>query len=80
MLGEDRQHRTRIRARQRVVLEVVNFSDATGLAILPGKDGSVLLRGQGDTDYVCGRCGQLLAIGIRRGMLQRFVFACNCGA
>ena len=80
MLSEEGPRRARNRARQRVVLEeVIDPRDARGFGV-PHGDGAVLLRGLGDTDYACGRCGHLLAIGIRRGMFQRFVFACACGA
>lgn len=80
MLSQNGLPRVRSRARERIALEVVDSSDARGLLVLPGPDGSVLFRGQGNADYACGRCGHLLAIGIRRGMFQRFAFACACGA
>ena len=80
MLSQNEPRCVPCRARQRIVLEVVSSSDARGLLVAPGADGSVLFHGPGDADYACGRCGRLLAIGIRPGMFQRFVFACVCGA
>ncbi len=43
-------------------------------------DGSAAYRGLGRSDYACGACGRLLAVGVRAGMFQGLAFACGCGA
>jgi len=36
--------------------------------------------GDGDTDYICGKCGALLADKIRKGQVQNIVVRCpKCG-
>ncbi|HTT70040.1 MAG TPA: hypothetical protein VMG32_02370 [Anaeromyxobacteraceae bacterium] len=67
-------------ARARVALEVLEASEARGFVIPHRRDGSVPYRGAGEVDYTCGRCGQLLAIGVPPGLFRRFVFSCACGA
>ncbi len=65
--------------RERLVLHVVNPEDASGF-IIPPSDGRVAYRGRDWTDYACGGCGYLLAIGVRAGMFRSLLFACACGA
>ncbi len=66
--------------RQRIALEVVEPGRARGLVIPFPRDGSITYSGRCVSDYACGGCGQLLAIGVRPGMFQSLVFACGCGA
>ncbi len=80
MLGEDAVAPKRARfLRTRVVLKVVDSADARGF-VVPHQAGTASFRGSGGADYACGACGALLAIGVRPGMFQTFVFACGCGA
>jgi hypothetical protein len=65
--------------RRRLVLEVVKPDEARGL-VIPPRGGRVGYRGRGGTDYACGCCGFLLAIGVGAGMFQSLLFACSCGA
>ena len=65
--------------RRKLVLKVVRPDEARGL-VIPPRGGGVGYRGRGGTDYACGGCGILLAIGVRAGMFQSLVFACACGA
>ncbi len=64
--------------RRKLALKVVRPDEARGF-VIPPKAG-VGYRGHGATDYACGGCGGLLAIGVRAGMFQSLVFACACGA
>ncbi len=66
--------------RERVALEVVEPDEARGFVIPQNRFRSVSYRGPDRTDYACGGCGHLLAIGVRQGMFQSLVFACDCGA
>ncbi len=80
MLEEDSPTESRVRElRQRLVLRVVNPEDARGF-VIPPANGRVAYRGRDWTDYACGACGYLLAIGVRAGMFQSLCFACGCGA
>jgi len=36
--------------------------------------------GDADIDYLCGRCGSELCVGMRAGDLAGIVFVCACGA
>ncbi len=72
--------RTAVTLRERVVLEVVDPHEARGFLIPGNRSRSVPYRGPDGTDYACGGCGYLLAIGVRRRMFQGFLFACACGA
>ncbi len=71
--------RARTWLRSRIVLRVVEPGDAMGF-VIPHQAGSAAFRGSGGADYACGGCGRLLAIGVRPGMFQSFVFACACGS
>ena len=64
--------------RERVALHPVDLADAAGLIIPSNR--SAMYRGWGDVDYVCGTCGALLCIGVRRGLFRALLFACGCGA
>ena len=80
MLGEDTFGSRRARfLRSRLVLRVVDPPEARGF-VIPHQAGAAAFRGSGTADYACGLCGALLAIGVRPGMFQTFVFACGCGA
>ena len=65
--------------RDRIVLRVVDRGEHSGF-VIPHHDGVAAYRGTGPADYTCGRCATPLAIGVRPGMFQTFVFACACGA
>lgn len=40
-----------------------------------------IIKGGGDTDYVCGACRAILASQVNRGQLVNLVFKCiNCGS
>ncbi len=79
MLDENTSARKTVRLRTRFTLKVVDAAEARGF-IIPHQDGAASYRGCGSGDYACGGCGRLLAIGVRPGMFQSFVFACGCGA
>jgi hypothetical protein len=80
MLGENTSTSRRARfLRSRVVLRVVDPGEARGF-VIPHGAGAAAFRGSGSADYSCGACGSLLAIGVRPGMFQSFVFSCRCGA
>jgi hypothetical protein len=64
--------------RRKLVLKVVRPDEARGL-VIPPRGGRIGYRGRGATDYACGGCGVLLAIGVTAGMFQSFIFACGCG-
>jgi hypothetical protein len=66
--------------RRRVALREVEPGQAQGFVVPYERDGAVAYRGVGGTDYACGGCGRLLAVGVHPGMFQGFVFACGCGA
>lgn len=41
---------------------------------------SPAFKGQGDTDYICGNCGAILAGKVRQGQIRNIVIHCpNCG-
>ena len=41
---------------------------------------SPAFRGEGDTDYICGDCGTLIAEKMRRGQIKNIVVRCpKCG-
>ncbi len=65
--------------RERRALKVVEPSEAAGF-VIPHPHRNALVRGGGGTDYACGACGLLLAIGVRPGTFRSFLFACACGA
>ena len=45
------------------------------------KEPHAIMRGEGDTDYVCGSCRVTLASCVRRGQLVNIVLRCvNCGS
>jgi hypothetical protein len=69
----------KVRIRDRLMLKVVEPGERRGFVISP-LQGAAAYRGSGDADYVCGTCGALLAVGVRRRMFLSFVFACPCGA
>ncbi len=64
--------------RRKLMLNVVG-PDARGF-VIPPSGGRVTYRGRGWTDYACGGCGHLLAIGVPTGLFQSFLFACVCGS
>jgi hypothetical protein len=77
---EQTPHREMIsHIRRKLLLRVVRPEEARGL-LIPPRGGGVRYRGRGGTDYACGGCGLLLAIGVRAGTFQSLVFACSCGA
>lgn len=63
--------------RQKIVLSVVEDDEPAGFT-LPLRDGPY--RGHGDADLACGRCGQILVIGVSRTAFRRFLLPCPCGA
>ena len=65
--------------RDRIALRVVERGEHSGF-VIPHHSGVAAYRGTGSADYACGRCGGLLAIGVRPGMFGTFIFACACGA
>lgn len=67
----------KVRLRTRVVLSVVDPDHAAGFT-LPLRDGPY--RGRSDTDLACGRCNQLLVIGVPRRAFRAFLLPCPCGA
>jgi hypothetical protein len=78
MKTDDTSRRTQlVRLRTRVVLSVVDGGDAAGFT-LPLRAGPY--RGHSDTDLACGRCGQLLGIGVSRRAFRVFSLPCPCGA
>jgi len=41
---------------------------------------SPAFKGEGDSDYICGNCGAILAEKIRRGQIKNIVVRCpKCG-
>jgi hypothetical protein len=65
--------------RDRIGLRIVESGEHSGF-VIPHHAGVAAYRGTGSADYACGRCGGLLAIGVRPGMFSTFIFACACGA
>ncbi len=57
------------------------------LQVLPGETrnairamGDPVFLGDAGVDYVCGRCGVPLCVGMREGDLAGIAFTCACGA
>jgi DNA-directed RNA polymerase subunit RPC12/RpoP len=45
------------------------------------EDGSVVIRGPGKTQYVCGKCDAIILEGIGPHQVQDIIFECNsCGS
>ena len=80
MLDSGLDRRATRQLRGRVALAVVELDDARGVIVPHRRDGFVAYRGQGPTDYACGHCGRLLAIGVAAGMFRNLAFSCGCGA
>jgi hypothetical protein len=77
---QENPHRATIDClRRKLFLRVVRPEEARGL-VIPPRGGRIGYRGRGGTDYACGGCGVLLAIGVTAGMFQSLIFACACGA
>jgi hypothetical protein len=54
--------------------------EATGCPHPPNTDAKPLLTGQGDTDYLCGNCDQVIAEKIEKGQINRVSVECPaCG-
>ncbi len=64
--------------RRRLVLTVLDPPHAAGFKILPWPDEPH--RGEGHTDFVCGRCGRLLVIGGSPVAFSNLLLSCACGA
>ncbi len=77
-MGDGGGARLRV-VRDRRVLKVLDRAECVGF-VVPHHEGVAAYRGDGAADYACGRCGTLLAIGVRPGMFRSLVFACACGA
>ena len=61
-------------------MERVQNPDATMSIVLPSMKRAAV-RGQGDTDYTCSRCGKILLRRVRDKEIQNLVFKCPlCGA
>jgi hypothetical protein len=64
-----------------------NQRRAIPLQVLPGETrnairarGAPVFTGDAGVDYVCGRCGISLCVGMREGDLAGIAFTCSCGA
>lgn len=54
---------------------------AKGTAAIIQGDKSPLLRGEGQFNYLCGKCGAILLKGIEKGQVRGIVLRCpKCGS
>lgn len=38
------------------------------------------IKGEGEVNYVCGKCGETLAEAMNEGQISNLVLKCSCGA
>ena len=64
-----------------IQLEVIPEPKEGTASVLSSSEGlQVLVKGQGDTTYICGGCRKPICENVRRGQIGNLVFRCsNCG-
>lgn len=64
-----------------IQLKVMPESEVKGRAVLTKKEGdNVIVRGNGDYTYTCGKCQKILLENIVENQLQNMVLKCgSCG-
>jgi len=60
-------------------LKIIPKPDESERVILrtDSKDISIIIKGEGDLDLLCGSCGAILAKGINEGQIRNIVLYCN---
>jgi DNA-directed RNA polymerase subunit RPC12/RpoP len=64
-----------------IKMKIIKQSEIGNRAVLqPASDLDALIKGEGDTNYVCGKCGKILFESINKGQVKDIVAKCPvCG-
>jgi DNA-directed RNA polymerase subunit RPC12/RpoP len=64
-----------------IKMKVIKESEVRNMPILqPAPDLDVLVKGEGEYNYVCGNCGKTLFEAINKGQITKIVVKCpECG-
>lgn len=62
-------------------MKIIKQSDIGDMPVLqPAPDLDALIKGEGDTNYICGNCGKILYEKINKGQVTGMVVKCPvCG-
>jgi DNA-directed RNA polymerase subunit RPC12/RpoP len=68
--------------RKTIKLNTITPQQAKNSTVLAGNGkSSVVFRGDGNLDYICGKCESIVAEGVAENQIKDVVFKCNkCGS
>lgn len=62
-----------------IKMEIITEPEKGTATILQGVQ--VIIKGDGDTNYICGCCKKIICEKVKRGQIANLVFKCaNCGS
>jgi predicted RNA-binding Zn-ribbon protein involved in translation (DUF1610 family) len=64
-----------------IKMKLIKQSDTGNMPVLqPAIDLDAVIKGEGDTNYVCGNCGKVLIEAVNKGQTKSIVIKCPvCG-